>query len=69
MSPVTISSSLTAMPSIFRAIKAVELPADVPISVARQKADVQLSMSLPDKGLRAFLLTNLVQKDDRRYLT
>lgn len=51
------------MPSIFRAMNSVELPADANIATARQKADFQLARTIPDKGLRAFLLTNLIEKN------
>lgn len=56
------------MPNIFEALKNVELPSNVPISTARLKADIQLSKKINDKGLRSFLLTNLVQKIDKSYM-
>lgn len=46
----------------------VLLPKNVPMSSARIGADLQLSRSINDKGLRAFILTNMVQKSDGRYL-
>lgn len=56
------------MPSLFAAVQNVNLPTNVPLSSARLSADMQLSKNITDKGLRSFLLTNLIQKGDGRYI-
>lgn len=54
------------MPALFAAMQNINLPKDVPLSSARMDVDQQLSKVITDKGLRSFLLTNLVQKSDGR---
>ena len=67
ISPVRTSPNLYVMPSILETLNKIVLPINVPISTARITADQQLLKIINDKGLRAFLLTNLVQKNDGRY--
>lgn len=62
ISPVRDSPHLFTMPSIFQTLERINLPTDVPMSTCRTMVDDQLSKSIEDKGLRAFLLTNLVEK-------
>ncbi|KAF5281677.1 hypothetical protein FQR65_LT14607 [Abscondita terminalis] len=64
MSPGKTSPSLTSLPSLFVALQNVTLPINTPMSRARLDADSQLAKSIPNKELRAFLLTNLMQKSD-----
>lgn len=66
VSPVNMSRGLTSMYSIFAAIENVNLPSNVSMASARTNCDEQLSKSISDKGLRAFLLTNLAQNSDGR---
>ncbi|XP_060533375.1 protein ABHD11-like isoform X2 [Cylas formicarius] len=64
ISPVTTSPNLNQMPGLFTAMERVQLPKNVSMSKARSTVDAQLAKSIADPNLRAFLLTNLVQKDD-----
>nr|XP_022920463.1 protein ABHD11-like [Onthophagus taurus] len=64
ISPVRTSPNLKTMPSLFDALSKVKLPVNVPISSARVTADQQLLKVVNNKGMRSFLLTNLVQKGD-----
>lgn len=67
ISPVSTSSNMRALPALFTIMRNVHLPNNVPMSSARVSADLQLARIINDKGLRAFLLTNLVQKDGGRW--
>lgn len=51
---------------MLEALSKVSLPSNVPISTARISADQQLLKVISNKGLRSFLVTNLVQKADGR---
>ncbi|KAF5280727.1 hypothetical protein FQA39_LY18010 [Lamprigera yunnana] len=64
MSPTTTSRGLKTMPMIFTALQNVHVKAQTSMSTARLDADMQLAHTISDKGLRSFLLTNLVQKSD-----
>lgn len=68
ISPVTSTSSMVAIPEIFRALESVTLPTDVGMSSARSLVDDQLSEYIPNQSLRSFLLTNLIQKSNGRCL-
>ncbi|XP_018561000.1 protein ABHD11 isoform X1 [Anoplophora glabripennis] len=67
ISPVRTSPQLDSTPPLFQAMENVNLPIDVSLSKARTLVDTQLSKTIPDKSLRAFLLTNLVQRENRSY--
>ncbi|KAJ8953715.1 hypothetical protein NQ314_007325 [Rhamnusium bicolor] len=67
ISPVTTSPNLNSMPALFQALESVNLPSEIPMSQARATVDLQLSKSIPEKTLRSFLLTNLVQRDNGSY--
>ncbi|KAJ8917347.1 hypothetical protein NQ315_002369 [Exocentrus adspersus] len=67
MSPVGTSPQLNSMPALFQAVDNVSLPCNVALSQARSLVDAQLAKSIPDKSLRAFLLTNLVQQENGSY--
>ncbi|XP_037010658.2 protein ABHD11 isoform X2 [Artibeus jamaicensis] len=64
ISPVetTISSKF---PAYVAAMRAIDIPNEVPHSYARKLADKQLSPLIKDLVLRQFLLTNLVEADGR----
>ncbi|CAG9862624.1 unnamed protein product [Phyllotreta striolata] len=62
ISPIRDSPQLFTMPSIFQTLERVVLPTNVPMSTCRAIVDEELSKTIEDKGLRAFLLTNLVEK-------
>lgn len=66
ISPISTSSNMRALPALFTIMGNVHLPRNVPMSTARMNADLQLARIISDKGLRSFLLTNLVQKDGGR---
>ncbi|KAJ3652089.1 hypothetical protein Zmor_018085 [Zophobas morio] len=67
ISPVTTSPNLKTMPGLFGILKNVQLPHKMPLSTARAQIDSYLARSLSDKGLRSFLLTNLIQVEDGSY--
>ena len=67
ISPVKTSPNLKTMPGLFGILKNVQLPHKMPLSTARAQIDSYLARSLSDKGLRSFLLTNLIQAEDGRY--
>ncbi|KAF2880817.1 hypothetical protein ILUMI_25350 [Ignelater luminosus] len=68
VSPINTSRSLNSMYSIFNAIQKVDLPSNESMSSARINCDKQLSKSISDKGLRAFLLTNLAQDSNGSFI-
>ncbi|KAB0794734.1 hypothetical protein PPYR_12051 [Photinus pyralis] len=68
VSPITSSPNLRSMPTLFSAIQKVQLPSHIPMSSARLNADIQLAKNISDRGLRAFLLTNLIQKTDGSFM-
>lgn len=39
----------------------IRLDPKIPLSTARRQADIELARSIQDKGIRAFILTNLVK--------
>ncbi|KAF2894290.1 hypothetical protein ILUMI_11882 [Ignelater luminosus] len=67
ISPISTSPNFKSVIKIFNAMQKVLMPKNVPMSSARISADLQLSRSINDKGLRAFILTNMVQKSDGSY--
>lgn len=67
ISPVGSSPSLFLMPKFFDAMDNVRLDAHIPMSAARESADKQLAATISDKGVRQFILTNLVAAEDGRY--
>ncbi|KAI4454903.1 alpha/beta hydrolase family [Holotrichia oblita] len=67
ISPVRISPNFKTTPFMLEALSKVSLPSNVPISTARVSADQQLLKVISNKGLRSFLVTNLVQKSDGRF--
>lgn len=64
ISPVSTSNSLNTMASYFAAMQSVSVQDNLPLSAARAHADTHLARVIPDRGVRAFILTNLVQKAD-----
>lgn len=64
ISPVSTPASMNPMAKYFVAMQQVRLPQGVPLSVARQQADTSLASVVPHRGVRSFLLTNLVQTPD-----
>ncbi|GLV37073.1 uncharacterized protein CBL_02096 [Carabus blaptoides fortunei] len=64
ISPVSTSNSENTMLRYFEVLQSVTVPDNVSLSAARVLADTHLARVIPDKGVRAFLLTNLVQKAD-----
>ncbi|CAH0549409.1 unnamed protein product [Brassicogethes aeneus] len=67
ISPVSSDKSLNTMPSILAALENAKLPDNIPSSQARANVDEQLSHTVKEKDVRAFLLTNLVQTSDKKY--
>lgn len=65
ISPVK-DTDFGSLPSLFDILQSVQFPSNVPVSQARVQVDKQLVELVDDKGIRAFLLTNLVQKEDGR---
>ncbi|XP_032287030.1 protein ABHD11 [Phoca vitulina] len=64
ISPVETTPS-SNFPSYMAAMRAVDIPDEVPRSSARKLADEQLSTIIQDMAERQFLLTNLVEVDGR----
>ncbi|KAL3272194.1 hypothetical protein HHI36_022677 [Cryptolaemus montrouzieri] len=65
ISPISTSPDISLMPVYMRALQSLNIPSNLTLSRARLAADLQLNESgMKDKGLRAFLLTNLIQKQD-----
>ncbi|XP_012250645.2 protein ABHD11 isoform X2 [Athalia rosae] len=67
ISPVSSSSSLLSMTSIFEAMKNVTLEQNVTLSKARKTTDQQLSTTIKSTAVRQFLLTNLVEAEAGKY--
>ncbi|KAG5859603.1 hypothetical protein JTB14_037051 [Gonioctena quinquepunctata] len=67
ISPVRISPNFYSTFSLFEAMKTVNLPSDMSMSKARALVEEQLAEYVSNKPLRAFLLTNLIKKDDGSY--
>lgn len=65
ISPVK-DTNFGSTPTFFNILQSVQFPKNVTISQARTEIDKQLAQQVDDKGIRAFLLTNLVQKEDGR---
>lgn len=40
---------------------------DIPLALVRREADMVLSTCISNKAVRAFILTNLIEKADKRY--
>jgi abhydrolase domain-containing protein 11 len=68
ISPVRTSPNFKTMPSLFNVLQNMNMPKNVPMSAARTQTDLQMARFISDKGLRNFLLTNLVQKLDGSYM-
>ncbi|XP_027467850.2 protein ABHD11 [Zalophus californianus] len=64
ISPVETTPS-SNFPSYMAAMRAVDIPDEMPRSSARKLADEQLSTVIQDMAERQFLLTNLVEVDGR----
>ncbi|EFB20406.1 hypothetical protein PANDA_012680, partial [Ailuropoda melanoleuca] len=64
ISPVETTPS-SNFPSYMAAMRAVDIPDEMPRSSARKLADEQLSTVIQDLAERQFLLTNLVEVDGR----
>lgn len=65
MSPFSIGSEMLAAPAIMTVLKNVKMPENVSLAEARRQVGAQLAYSPICSGLKAFLLTNLAQKDQR----
>ncbi|XP_076997062.1 sn-1-specific diacylglycerol lipase ABHD11 [Tamandua tetradactyla] len=64
ISPVE-TTSVSDFPTYVAAMRAIDIPAEVPRSCARKLADEQLSPVVKEVAVRQFLLTNLVEVDGR----
>ncbi|KAM8776924.1 sn-1-specific diacylglycerol lipase ABHD11 isoform 1-T1 [Rhynchonycteris naso] len=64
ISPVE-TTSVSDFPAYMAAMRAINIPDEVPRSCARKLADKQLSSLIQDMAVRQFLLTNLVEADGR----
>ncbi|KAM6156731.1 sn-1-specific diacylglycerol lipase ABHD11 [Erethizon dorsatum] len=64
ISPVT-HTSLSHFSTYVAAMKAVDIPDELPLSCARKLADEQLSRVVQNLAVRQFLLTNLVEVHGR----
>ncbi|XP_066238483.1 sn-1-specific diacylglycerol lipase ABHD11 isoform X1 [Saccopteryx leptura] len=64
ISPVE-TTSVSNFPAYMAAMRAINIPDEVPRSCARKLADKQLSSLIQDMAVRQFLLTNLVEADGR----
>ncbi|XP_066130646.1 sn-1-specific diacylglycerol lipase ABHD11 isoform X4 [Saccopteryx bilineata] len=64
ISPVE-TTSVSDFPAYMAAMRAINIPDEVPRSCARKLVDKQLSSLIQDMAVRQFLLTNLVEADGR----
>lgn len=53
-------------PKLFDILQKVQFPSNVSFSQARIQVDEWLAEQVGDKGIRNFLLTNLIQREDGR---
>ncbi|XP_026289129.1 protein ABHD11-like [Frankliniella occidentalis] len=67
ISPIGTSPQLMTMGKYFNAMQSIRLQPNIPLSAARKHADQQLSSTISDKGLRDFLIMNLVEKGSGQY--
>ncbi|GJQ78155.1 hypothetical protein Trydic_g2487 [Trypoxylus dichotomus] len=56
--------NLQHVKDILDAVMQVSIPPKIPMTVARSLIDEQLKKRVPEKGYRAFLLTQLVRRED-----
>ncbi|XP_056633194.1 protein ABHD11-like isoform X2 [Diorhabda sublineata] len=63
ISPISDSPNMHTLPNLFKIMENIKLPSNIPMSQCRSQVDMELSKSIEDKGLRDFLLTNLVEKN------
>lgn len=56
------------MYTIFDALKSIKFNNNLPFQEARLDADNQLKASVTDRSVRDFLLTNLIQTSDSRFV-
>lgn len=67
ISPIGTSPQLMTMGKYFNAMKSIRLQPNIPLSAARKSADQQLSATIDDKGLRDFLIMNLIEAGEGQY--
>ncbi|XP_059487217.1 protein ABHD11-like [Neocloeon triangulifer] len=63
-SPIRTSESINLVDSFLEAMRKIELPPKVPILIAKNIADRQLSTVVKDIATRQFLLTNLLETEE-----
>ncbi|XP_066262121.1 sn-1-specific diacylglycerol lipase ABHD11 isoform X2 [Euwallacea similis] len=66
ISPVNLSPNIHEMPIILDTMRRIQMPSNIPLSQSRNIIDEQLSKTITDKGLRAFILTNLTAVGDTK---
>lgn len=67
ISPIGTSPQLMTMSKYFNAMKSIRLQPNIPLSAARKYADQQLSSTISDRGLRDFLIMNLIEAEKGQY--
>lgn len=65
ISPIRTSPNIYSMSEIFRAMNSVSVPDGLPMSQGRKIADTQLTKSVPNASVRNFIITNLVQSENK----
>lgn len=68
ISPITTSFNLKRMTQILIALRKMKLPKNMSLLQAKRLVSEHLMPLVKSKALTAFLLTNLVQKSDGRYI-
>ncbi|XP_066148937.1 sn-1-specific diacylglycerol lipase ABHD11 isoform X2 [Euwallacea fornicatus] len=66
ISPVNLSPNIHEMPIILDTMRRVQMPSNVPLSQSRNIINEQLKKVITDKGIRAFILTNLTAVGDNK---
>ncbi|ENN73977.1 hypothetical protein HUJ04_001576 [Dendroctonus ponderosae] len=67
ISPINVSPNFSGMSKIIDVMNRTEMPKNVVLSQARSIVEQQLAEVIPDKGVRAFILTNLMATEDKSY--
>ncbi|XP_048522733.1 uncharacterized protein LOC109541308 [Dendroctonus ponderosae] len=67
ISPINVSPNFSEMSKIIDVMNRTEMPKNVVLSQARSIVEQQLAEVIPDKGVRAFILTNLMATEDKSY--
>ncbi|XP_018335866.1 protein ABHD11-like [Agrilus planipennis] len=67
ISPIRTTESFKAAAQIMQAMQNVKFPTRVTLEEAKTSADMQLAMSIHNKLVRSFVLTNLVEESNGKF--